>query len=46
MDDHDVINILASSTTREMLPPCIVGRKNQSTAWDHFDKLPDPNPLS
>ncbi|KAH1256889.1 Zinc finger BED domain-containing protein DAYSLEEPER [Glycine max] len=29
MDDHDVINILASSTTREMLPPCIVGPKCQ-----------------
>ncbi|KAG5032600.1 hypothetical protein JHK82_016183 [Glycine max] len=29
-----------------MLPPCSVGRKNQSIAWNHFDKLPDPNPLS
>ena len=46
MDDHDDIDILASSTTGEMLPPCFVGRKNQSIAWDHFDKLPYPNPLS
>ncbi|KAG5069298.1 hypothetical protein JHK85_001675 [Glycine max] len=29
-----------------MLTLFSVGRKNQSTAWDHFDKLPDPNPLS
>jgi len=46
MDDHDDIDILASSTIGEMLPPCSVGRKNQSIAWNHFDKLPDPNPLS
>ncbi|KAG5034651.1 hypothetical protein JHK87_009561 [Glycine soja] len=46
MDDHDEIDILASSIVGEMLPPRFVGHKNQSTAWDHLDKLPDPNPLS
>jgi len=46
MDDHDEIDILASSIVGEMLPPRFVGHKNQSTAWDHLDKLPNPNPLS
>ncbi|KHN24803.1 hypothetical protein glysoja_037145 [Glycine soja] len=46
MEDHDEIDILASSIVGERLPPRFIGRKNQSTAWDHFDKLPDPNPLS
>ncbi|KAG5007089.1 hypothetical protein JHK82_025014 [Glycine max] len=45
MDDHDDIDILASSTVGEMLPSRSIGHKNQSSAWDHFDKLPDPNPL-
>ena len=46
MDEHDDIDILASSTTGEMLTLFSVGHKNQSIAWDHFDKLPYPNPLS
>ena len=46
MDEHDDIDILASSTTGEMLTLFSVGHKNQSIAWDHFDKLSDPNPLS
>ncbi|KAG4963549.1 hypothetical protein JHK85_041002 [Glycine max] len=32
-----------SPASGEMLPPRSIGRKNQSTAWDHFDKFPDPN---
>ncbi|KAG5038207.1 hypothetical protein JHK86_019047 [Glycine max] len=46
MDDHDDIDILASSTPGEMLLPRSIGSKNQSAAWDHIDKLSDPNPLS
>ena len=46
MDDHDDIDILASSTAGEMLLSRSVGCKNQSTAWDYFDKLSDPNLLS
>jgi len=35
-----------AQSAREMLLPRSVGCKNQYTAWDHFDKLPHPNPLS
>ena len=46
MDKHDDIDMLASDMMEDMFPPRLVGHENLSMAWTHFNKMPNPNPLS
>jgi len=43
MDKHHDMLETNTIEIEEMLPPCSVGPKNQSNAWDHFDKLQHPS---